>query len=131
MVCFLETSPPDPCTYFSPKREIFPVHLIFRCSSPLYLARSNNHKVLLYAVFSILLLLLSGPDSVVGIATGYGLHGPVFESRCGRDFPQLFRPALGSIQPPVQWVPGLPRGKERPGRNADPLPPSSAVVKRQ
>ena len=27
----------------------------------------------------------------------------------------------------VQWVPGLSRGKERPGRDADPLSPSSAV----
>ena len=30
--------------------------------------------------------------------------------------------------PPVQWVPSLSRGKERPGRDADPSPPSSAVV---
>jgi hypothetical protein len=33
-------------------------------------------------------------------------------------------------QPPVQWVPGiLSRGKERPGRDADHSPPSSAEVK--
>jgi hypothetical protein len=48
-----------------------------------------------------------GRDSVVGIATRYGLDGPAIESRWGRDFPQLSRPALGPIQPPVQWVPGL------------------------
>jgi hypothetical protein len=36
--------------------------------------------------------------SVVGIATGYGLHGPGVESRWRRDFPHLSRPALGSIQ---------------------------------
>ena len=35
---------------------------------------------------------------------------------------------LGPTQPPVQWVPGLSRGKERQGRDADPSPPSSAVV---
>ena len=46
----------------------------------------------------------------------------------GRDFPQLFRPALRTTQPPVQLVPGLSRGKQRPGRDADPSPPSSAVV---
>jgi hypothetical protein len=36
-----------------------------------------------------------------------------------RDFPHLSRPALGPAQPPVQWVLGLSRGKERPGRDAD------------
>jgi len=50
-----------------------------------------------------------GSGSVVGIATGYGLDGPGIESRWGRDFPHLSRPALGLTQPPVQWVPGLSR----------------------
>ena len=68
------------------------------------------------------------PGSVVGIATGYGLDGPAIESRWGRNVPHLSRPTLGPTQPPVQWVPGLSWGKERPGRDANPLPPSSAVV---
>jgi hypothetical protein len=51
-----------------------------------------------------------GPGSSVGVETGYGLDGPGIESRCGRDFPRLSRPALGPFQPPVQWVPGLSRG---------------------
>jgi hypothetical protein len=72
---------------------------------------------------------ISGPGSVVGIATAYGLDGPGIESRRGRDFPHPFRPALRPTQPPVQWVPGLSRGKVRPGRDADPSPPSSAEVK--
>ena len=66
--------------------------------------------------------------SSVDVATGYGLDGPGIEFRWGRDFPHLSRPALGPTQLPVQWVPGLSRGKERPGRDADPSPPSSAVV---
>ena len=73
----------------------------------------------------------TSPGSVVGIATGYGLDGPGIESRWGRDYPHLSRPALGSTQPRVQWVPGLSRGKERPGRDADPSPPSSVVVKKE
>ena len=44
------------------------------------------------------------------------------KSRWGRDFLHLSRPALGPTQSPVQWVAGLSRGKERPGRNADPSP---------
>jgi hypothetical protein len=51
-----------------------------------------------------------GPGSVVGIATGYELDGPEIESRWGRDFPHLSRPALGTTQPPGQWVPGLSWG---------------------
>ena len=62
-----------------------------------------------------------GRDGSVGIATGYRLNGlgdriPVG----GRDFPHLSRPALGPNQPPVLCVPGLSRGKEQPGRDADP-----------
>ena len=40
----------------------------------------------------------------------------------GRDFPHLSTPALGPTQPPLQWIPGLSRGKERPGRDADLYP---------
>jgi hypothetical protein len=40
------------------------------------------------------------------------------------------RPALGPIQPPVQWVPGaLSLGVKWPGREADHSPLSSAEVK--
>jgi len=62
------------------------------------------------AVLNYLLLQVSGPGSSVGIATGYGLDGPGIESRWRRDFPPLSRPALGTTQPPVQWVSGLSRG---------------------
>ena len=74
---------------------------------------------------------LSGPCSVVGIATGYELDGPGIESRWWRDIPHMSRPALGPTQPPVLWVPGLSLDKERPGREADPSPPSSAVVMKE
>ena len=51
-----------------------------------------------------------GLGSVVGIATGYGLDGLGIESRCGRDFPHLSRPASEATQPPVLRVPGLSWG---------------------
>jgi hypothetical protein len=41
----------------------------------------------------------------------------------------VFRQALGPTQPPIQWVPWvIPPGVERPGREADHSPPSSAEV---
>ena len=66
-----------------------------------------------------------GRGSSVGIATGYGLDGPGIESRWGRDFPHLSRPA------PYNGYRVFPGGKERPGRDADPSPPSSAVVMKE
>jgi hypothetical protein len=70
-----------------------------------------------------------GPGSSVGIATGYGLDGPGIDPGEG----QIFRTC-----PDRPWGPSsllyngyrvFPGGKERPGRDADPSPPSSAVVK--
>ena len=63
---------------------------------------------------------VSGPGSVVGIATGYGLDGPGSNSGEG----EIFRTC-----PDRPWGPPsllynvyrvFPGGKERPGRNADP-----------
>jgi len=51
-----------------------------------------------------------GSGSSVGIATDYGLDGSGIESRWGRDFLYLSRPAVGPTQPPVQCVAGLSRG---------------------
>ena len=56
--------------------------------------------------------VLVGRDSVVGTPNRLGLDDPGIESRCGRDFPHHFTPALGPTQPPIQWVPGFfPGGK--------------------
>jgi hypothetical protein len=62
------------------------------------------------------------PGGSVGIATGYGLDGPGIESRWGRDFLHLSRPALGPTQPSVQSVLLFPGGRKRPRRDADPSP---------
>ena len=74
-------------------------------------------------------LSLCGPGSEVGIATAYGLDGLGIEFRWVRDFLHLSRLALRPTQHSIQWVPGLSRGKVRPGRDANPSLPSSAEVK--
>ena len=73
----------------------------------------QRQKLLITFLFGI--PTFSGPGSSVGIATGYGLEGPGIESRWGREFPHLSRPALGLNQPPVQWVPGFPGVKNGRG----------------
>ena len=70
------------------------------------LSPSNRHH------FTILHTYTWGWDSSGSIATRYGLDGPGIESRWGRDFLHLFRPALGPTQPSIHGVPDLfPWGK--------------------
>jgi hypothetical protein len=73
-------------------------------------------------------------DSAVGIVTGYGLDDwgvRVQVSVESRISSKSSRPALGSTQPPIQWVPGaLSLGVKWPGREADHSPPTSAEVKK-
>ena len=69
-----------------------------------------------------------GPGSVVGIATGYGLDGPGIESRWGGE---IFRTCPDRTWGPTSLLYNGYRifsgGKERPGRDADPSPSSSAI----
>jgi hypothetical protein len=74
---------------------------------------------------------VSGPGSVVGIATGYGLT--VRGSNPGGG--EIFRTC-----PDRPWGPPsllyngyrvFPGGKEQPVRDAEPSPPSSAVVMKE
>jgi len=76
--------------------------------------------------------LCGGPGSSVGIATGYGMDGPGDRIPVGA---KIFRNC-----PDRPWGPPSllyngyhvsPEGKERPGRDADPSPPSSAVVMKE
>ena len=62
----------------------------------------------------------------VGIATDYGLDGPGIESPRSRFSAVQDRP----LGPPSLLYNGyrvFPGGRKRPGRDADPSPPSSAV----
>ena len=63
-------------------------------------------------------------NSSVGIATRYGLNGPLIESRWRPDFPHWSRPGLGPTQSPI------PRGGvKRTGRGVNHPRISSAKVK--
>ena len=73
----------------------------------------------------------SGSGSVVGIANGYGLDGSAIEFLWGRDFPHLSKPALGPPSPLYNGYRVFPGAKERPAGDADPSPPSSAVVMKE
>jgi len=67
-----------------------------------------------------------GWDSSVSIATWYGLDGPGMESRLGKDFPHLSRPACCT-----RGTGSFPRGGaiEHLGHGVDHPPTSSAKVK--
>jgi hypothetical protein len=59
-------------------------------------------------------------QSAQRLATGWTFRGSNPGGR--QNFPHLSRPALGPIQPPVQWVPSDSRVQSTPGRDADPSP---------
>ena len=71
------------------------------------LVRDTPHS---YMIIKYVYIYTVSRDSSVGIATRYRLEGPGIEFGWGRDFPHLFRPALGPNQPPVQRVLGLSQG---------------------
>jgi hypothetical protein len=73
-------------------------------------------------------------QSVWRLVTGWTTEGSEFASPGGGKnflFSTSSRPALGSTQPPIQWVPGaLSMGVKRPGREADHSPSTSVEVKK-
>jgi hypothetical protein len=90
---------------------IFFVFSFYSSSSCLFLRATLRFSYsFLHTTFAVTTQFESGPGSSVSIVTGYGLDRPGIETRWGRDFPQLSRPALGPTQPPVQRVPGPYRG---------------------
>jgi len=64
----------------------------------------------------------SGPGSVVGIATGYGLDGPGSNPGGGEIFRTSPERPWSPSSLPYNGYRAFPGGKERPGRDADPSP---------
>ena len=60
----------------------------------------TNIYIYIYIIYSLIKC-----NRVDCIATANGLDCQVIESRCGRHFPHLIRPALRPTQPSVKWVP--------------------------
>jgi hypothetical protein len=89
------------------------------------------HPILSKIHFNIVHPPTRSRDSVVGIATSYGLDDREVGVRVPTGvknflFSKSSRPALRSTQPPLQWVPGI----KRPGSEVDHSPPTSAEVKK-
>jgi hypothetical protein len=72
-----------------------------------------------------------GPGRVVGIANGYGLDGPGSNPSGGETFRTSSDRPWGSLSLLYNGYRVFPGGKERPGRDADPSPPSSAMVTKE
>jgi hypothetical protein len=79
--------------------------------------------------FMICLYVICGPSSSVSIATGYGLDGPGIKfRRRGTRFSAPVQTGRGAHPAFCTMSTGsFPGGKERPGRDADTSPTSSAV----
>jgi hypothetical protein len=94
------------------RQETLLVHIFRKWTATLPSRRRRYFAVkLLIIYFYRLNLLCKSRVSSLVIVTRYVLDGPVIESLWGRDFPHLSRPAPRPTQPPIQWVPGLSRGK--------------------
>jgi hypothetical protein len=102
-----------------------------KCYSDQYLDKDNGAGKHNIDIIIIITIIIVGRDSLVGIATRYGLDGSGIESRWGggarysasiqaehRDHPASYTMCTGSFP-----------GVKRPGRGVEPTTPSSAEVK--
>ena len=64
-------------------------HIHIECTENEEIFHIKTGEVCMYVcvcIYIYIYIYIYGPDSVVGIATAYGLDGPGIESRWGRDF---------------------------------------------
>ena len=87
-------------------------YVLYKENVTLVIPYSSNTNIIYFSLLPVnlfyLLCIKCGPGSSVGIATDYGMDGPV--SNPGGD--EIFRPSrpvLGPTQPPIKWVPCLSR----------------------
>jgi hypothetical protein len=89
--------------------------------------------IFVFFYFSYQALWPESRGSAVDMVTGYGMRDRGIGIRVSvgsRIFSASSRPALGSTQPPLQWVPGaLFQEVKKPGREAAHTPTASAEVK--
>jgi hypothetical protein len=92
------------------------------CQVQIFSSEPSSQKLLI-CVFRV----------ICQVSHPYKTTGKIIRLRWGPGiflFTTASRPALGPIQPPIQWVAGaLSLGVKRPGREADHSPPSRAEVK--
>jgi hypothetical protein len=90
------------------------------CSGTMFIPTFTHIIRLMSMIFTFM-----SRDSSVGIATVYELDHRIigfrFPAGAGNfSFDTVCRPALGSAQPPIQWIPGdLSLGVKRPGCETD------------
>jgi hypothetical protein len=90
--------------------------------------------MIIFIIISLLIFILfcarnRGQDSVVGIATSYGLDGPGIEFRWGARFSVPIQTGPGAHPASYTTGTGSFPSVKRPGRGVDHPPPSSAEVK--
>jgi hypothetical protein len=92
--------------------------------SAIFMQLFNKEKYIIWLFIS----KMCGPGSSVGITTGYVLDGTGIESRWGSRFSTLVQTGPGAHSASCTMGTGsFPGVKDRPGRDANPSPPSSAV----
>ena len=117
-------------TYFLNDFEIVPVASIITAITFVFIFHIGCIYIVRYYYYYYY-YYYKGRDSLVGVATRYGLNGRGIESRWGREFPHPSRLALVPIQPATQWVPGLfPRGKATGVWRWPPTPSTTKVKER-
>jgi hypothetical protein len=113
--------------HLSRKRFCAAVSIVFSSNTQIF-NKIIGSLVFANTIFLFIFTVLLVRDSVVSIATGYGLDDRGVSLSPSRVKNFLFstasRPALGPTQPAIQWVPGV----KLQGREADQSPPTSAEV---